>query len=384
MRAVAALAALALWTGSAMAQQASDAPTSKKGKTDDLRQQVEQLKQRVDELSRQEEPAKPAASATHLGGYGELHYTHLDSGNTIDLHRVVLFVGHDFTEHARFVSEIEFEHALIENDSGAAEGGAVEVEQAYVEFDVGERSRARAGLLLVPVGILNETHEPPAFYGVERNPVESEIIPTTWRETGAAVGTAFGDSGVSLDVAVHSGLSTDGTDFEPHEGLQEGAEATANKFAGTGRLKFTGPHGLQIAATAQYQQDVTQGVPGVERTPALLLEGHAMADAGPVNLRALYAAWHFDSDAARALFQDRQQGYYGEASWRVVQSFGFFGRYSVLDNGGATAGTEVRQVNAGFNYWPIDNVVLKADWQDRDGNAGRDDDGFALGVGWQF
>ncbi|HDY83388.1 MAG TPA: porin, partial [Halieaceae bacterium] len=93
------------------------------------------------------------ASKTQLGGYGELHYNNLDSKDEIDLHRVVLLLNHQFTDDVRFVSEIEFEH----------DGDEVEVEQAYVEFDLNQQTFAKAGVFLMPVGILNETHEPATF-----------------------------------------------------------------------------------------------------------------------------------------------------------------------------------------------------------------------------
>ena len=133
---------------------------------------------------------KPAgaswADRTRVGGYGELHYNNLDNDFTgmekdeVDFHRFVLYFGHDFTDRFRFFSELELEHSL----SGEGQNGEVELEQAWVEFDVFESHRVRAGLDLIPVGIINPTHEPPTFFGVERNPVETNIIPTTWWEAG--------------------------------------------------------------------------------------------------------------------------------------------------------------------------------------------------------
>ena len=127
-----------------------------------------------------------AEPATKLGGYGELHVNMLENqltgeeSNILDLHRFVLFLQHDFTDRLRFNAELEIEHAL----SGGDAPGEVELEQAYIEYDWAQRHSLKAGVFLVPVGILNETHEPPTFYGVERNPVEKNIIPTTWGEGG--------------------------------------------------------------------------------------------------------------------------------------------------------------------------------------------------------
>ncbi len=111
---------------------------------------------------------------TSIGGYGELHYNG-GAKDQLDFHRFVLFLGHEFTDTLRFQSEIELEHAF------AADGevGEIELEQAYLELDVNENTQVFGGVHLVPVGIINETHEPPTFYGVERNAVEKNIIPTT-------------------------------------------------------------------------------------------------------------------------------------------------------------------------------------------------------------
>ncbi len=123
--------------------------------------------------------------------------------------------------------------------------GEVEVEQAYVQFDIGENTNVDGGLFLIPVGILNETHEPPTFYGVERNPVEKNIIPTTWWEGGAMLSGHY-DSGFSYDVALTSGLDG-GTSIRG--GRQKVAKATANNLAATARVKYTGTRGLELAAT---------------------------------------------------------------------------------------------------------------------------------------
>ena len=114
------------------------------------------------------------ADKTTIGGYGELHYNNFEGeDNEIDLHRFVLFFGHEFTDSIRFFSEFEIEHGVAGDD----QNGEVEVEQAYVEFDLSENMQAKGGVFLMPVGILNETHEPGTFYGVERNDVENIIIP---------------------------------------------------------------------------------------------------------------------------------------------------------------------------------------------------------------
>ena len=119
---------------------------------------------------------------THIGGYGELHYNGGDT-DEIDFHRFVLFFNHDFNDRLRFASELEVEHVV----AGDNANGEVELEQAYLEYTINPNFIARGGLSLVPVGIINETHEPPTFFGVERNGVEKDIIPTTWWEAGVGM-----------------------------------------------------------------------------------------------------------------------------------------------------------------------------------------------------
>ena len=117
-------------------------------------------------------------SDTNIGGYGELHYNNLSNGTgsqkkEIDFHRFVLFFGHEFSNKVRLFSELELEHAL----SGESKPGEVELEQAYVQIDLDDNMTLSTGVFLIPVGIMNETHEPPTFYGTERNPVGKKYHP---------------------------------------------------------------------------------------------------------------------------------------------------------------------------------------------------------------
>ncbi|MFA5941972.1 MAG: hypothetical protein WC809_21695 [Sinimarinibacterium sp.] len=317
-----------------------------------------------------------ATSKVRLGGYGELHYNNLDSKREVDFHRFVLYTGYDFSDSIRFHSELELEHALAADDAP----GEVEVEQAYLEFDLPARQQAKGGLFLVPVGILNETHEPPTFYGVERNLVENAIIPTTWWEAGGAIGGPIAATGLSYDFAVHSGLKLD-DGYKVRSGRQKVAEAAADDFAYTLRLRYTGVPGLELASSVQYQADATQAT-DTETVSAVLTEAHAVLQKGPFSARALWAAWNLDGDGPEAAGRDRQDGYYGEIGYRVLQSVGLFARYSVADNGGTTDDTEIRQTDVGMNWWPHKDVVLKADYQNQDNAA--DNDGFNLGVGYRF
>lgn len=318
------------------------------------------------------------AERTQIGGYGEIHYNNKENGNTdqIDAHRFVMYLAHDFNDRVRFFSEVELEHSLAGDDKP----GEVELEQAYIEWDYADHHSAKFGLFLVPVGILNETHEPETFYGVERNNVESRIIPATWWESGVMLGGDIAP-GLSYDFGVHSGLETDA--FDVRGGRQKSAEAVAEEFAYTARLKYTGIAGLELAATVNYQEDLLQGlVAGADEASGLLYETHAAYQAGPFGLRALYAQWDIDGDQAQAAGRDEQKGWYVEPSWRLTPKLGVFTRFSEWDTqAGDSADTEVEQFDVGFNYWLVENVVLKADWSDQQNGDG---DSFNLGLGWSF
>lgn len=344
-----------------------------------LQQQFNQLADQVDANS------KSSTSNTTVGGYGELHYTNLsnDQGDSIkelDLHRFVIYVNHEFNDKIRFFSEFEIEHDILtdNNDgSGNTSNGEVAVEQAYVQFDLNENTKADVGIFLIPVGILNETHEPTTFYGVERNPVERYIIPVTWWEAGTMLSGHY-KSGFSYDIALTSGLDG-GTDIR--DGRQNASEATANNLAGTARVKYTGISGLELAGTVQYQDDMTQDSSD-DIGSATLIETHARWNIDNFTLTGLYARWDIDGTGASSTQTDVQDGAYLEASYKLNPEFGVFVRQSEWDNGGS-GDTSEEQTNVGFNYWPQENVVLKADYQAQNDIAGNYD-GINLGIGYQF
>ncbi|HEY9147497.1 MAG TPA: porin, partial [Gammaproteobacteria bacterium] len=240
---------------------------------------------------------------------------------------------------------------------------------------------AKGGLFLTPVGILNETHEPPTFYGVERNPVEKQIIPATWWEAGAAFNHRMG-SGLAYDLALHSGLYSD--DYNIRGGRQKVAKAKADALAYTARIQWSGIPGLVLAASLNHQSDIRQGTTP-EKVSADLLETHAIYTTGSFSLRALYAQWQLDDDGTAA-GQDEQHGWYIEPGYKLSQKWGLFARYNIWDmQAGDEADSEYQQSDLGINYWPHRDVVIKLDYQDQSVPDGQDEfDGINLGIGYQF
>ena len=349
----------------------------------DLEKRLEETEKRVEKTADVVEESSSAKSATTIGGYGELHYNNITDNKSgkdkkeFDFHRFVLFVGHEFTANTRFFSELEVEHSI----SGDGQNGEVELEQAYIEHDFSDALTAKAGLFLMPVGIINETHEPPAFYGVERNPVEKDILPATWWEAGLNLNIKAAP-GLAFDAAVTSGLNV-GDDYKIRGGRQKVSKAKAEDLAYTARVKYTAVPGLELAATAQYQSDLTQGAGDVDTASATLITAHAIYSIENFTIKALYAQWDIDGQEAKALGRDEQSGYYIEPSYRFNESFGIFARYNAWDNNAGNGDdTEITQTNVGVNYWLHENVVFKADYE-KVGGA-KDADGFNLGVGYQF
>ena len=350
-------------------------------KTLQIEAQVEAQQEAIAVVADSIEEQTAPTSRVKIGGYGELHYNNLDSGEEIDFHRFVLFFGYDFNEKTRFFSEFELEHAL----AGDGKPGEVELEQAYIEHLFNQSTKATAGVSLVPVGILNETHEPDTFFGVERNNVEKNIIPATWWEAGIGFNKQFNDR-VGLDLFLSSGLNTPITGnnaFLIRSGRQKVAKAQASDLAYTARLRYNPIPGLQLAATYQHQTDLTQGALDVA---ADLFEVNAQYQNGGFGLKALYANWDLDNNvnvinASRA----EQMGYYIEPSYRFggAREYGIFARYSVYNNNAADSDAlDVEQMDIGFNYWLTPTTVFKFDYQDQ--SAGGSDDGFNLGVGYSF
>jgi hypothetical protein len=356
---------------------------------------------------------------TTIGGYGELHYNNF-SGDTapapysttkkdrkadeVDFHRFVLFFGHRFNDWISLKSEFELEHAL----SGEGKKGEVELEQAYLDFNINRNFNAKAGVFLIPLGMLNETHEPPTFYGVERNIIESRIIPSTWWEAGAGL---YGEvlPGLNYQVAATSSLNAANfkKDFSNavRDGRSKVSEAPAENIAFSGQINYTGVPGLLVGAslyTGNTGQDGASNVAlkGVDAR-LTLWDVHTRYQKDRIDLRALYAQGHLD-DADKLKSQaginaaEEFYGWYAEAAYHIWKSgdhdLAPFVRYEkwntqneVPSNVTASSANENYVWTAGANYWPHPQVVLKADYQEWDKpDSDKGDKRMNLGMGYMF
>ncbi len=250
------------------------------------------------------------ANGLRLWGYGEVYYTDPTSArreSQFDLARAVFGIGYKFDDRTEFNSEYEVEHAVASAD----DVGEFEVEQFYVDRRLNDAVTVRAGLFLMPFGLLNEHHEPTNFYGVQRNFVETLIIPSTWREGGFNL---HGDTaaGFGWNVGLTTGFDLSKWDFAPEfppyrnaleledndiaplqASHQELALANARHLSQYLALSYYGLPGLTLGAAISTGDAVpvpappNAPIPGNQRVT--LWEAHARWTPQRWDLSALYA-----------------------------------------------------------------------------------------------
>lgn len=352
-----------------------------------------------------------------IGGYGEALYENFasrrDDGSAagqddrLDLLRAVLYFGYKFESGIVFNSEIEYEHATT--GEGAEEKGEVSVEFAYLDFPLGKTWGARAGQILVPMGFLNELHEPPIFLGARRPDVERFIIPTTWREVGAGL---YGEHGpIAWRAYVQAGLDASGFSAGGiRDGRQGGSQSKAEDLALTGRVDWTIIPGL-LAGASGHAGNAGQGLEAGSgrsiKARTTLYDVHADWKARGWQARALYARGRITDAAAlngalglagAASIGTQQRGWYVEAGYDVLSigpesdasliPYLRYERYDAQDEvpeGFARdPALRVRVGTLGLAFKPIPGVVIKADYQDYKNDARTGLDRFNLALGYLF
>lgn len=355
----------------------------------------------------------PAASRVYesdrgvsIGGYGELLYQNFaanredgvaaEKTDTADAQRLVLYFGHRFNSKIIFNSEIEYEHAVAGDDTE----GEVAVEFAYLDFLIDPRFNIRTGLVLLPVGMINELHEPPTFLGARRPDVERFIIPATWSELGVGV---FGDLG---PVTYRAYLTTalDASGFSASEGIregrQEGSKASAEDFAISARLDYHAAPGLLVGVSA-YRGNSGQSNPF--DAAVTLLDAHADFTWRGLQLRGLWARTKIGdakaiSNSVEQVIGSSQQGGYLQAGYDLlahtrwnrrslipfVRSERFDTQHTVADGFVRDDANRRRILTYGVVFKPIPQVAIKADFQDMSNDANTGVDQFNVAVGFLF
>ena len=355
-----------------------------------------------------QEPTQTSAAPllTSISGYMDFHFNNNQYEDpTLDFHRFVLLFTHSFSDRVRFVSELELEHAFVE---GLEEAGELELEQAYIDFLLTRELNFRAGMLLVPVGIINERHEPPVYHGVERPFVDTVIVPSTWFEVGAGM---HGELGRGLRYRAYAMAPLDAAGFRADEGLrggrQKGAEANVRNVATTGRVEYVGLPGLRAGASF-WRGKTGFSFPRVE-TRVMLSEVDARYRVGELETRAQYA--HVWLDGMGELNRTLQRtigvspnvarqirGFYLEASYFVLpnpapREAAVFVRYENFDTQyRMPAGFQgLPQFDrdawvVGFSYYPDPDVVLKLDYSvvRNQSEVVDEPNSLNIGLGWWF
>lgn len=186
-----------------------------------------------------------------LGAYGQVDYNEPEGAKKgiMDVHRMVLLFGYNFSEKAQFFTEIEYEHVK-----------EVYVEQAFVNYSVSNLLNVKAGLMLVPMGIINEYHESPTFFGVERPSVDHNIVPTTWREIGVGISGKFNqDLPLKYQLYLFNGFKSDGLRGKDglRKGRQKGAESVFSSPTFSAKLDYYGIKGLRLGLSGYFGQTQT-------------------------------------------------------------------------------------------------------------------------------
>jgi opacity protein-like surface antigen len=379
----------------------------------------------------------PAASKVYglsrglsIGGYAEAFGTAIvhdkkdtTERNRFDALRAVLYAGYKFTDHIVFNSEIEFEHGTT-NATESSGGGSVSVEFAALDFLLRDELNVRGGLLLIPMGFINEMHEPPFFYGVNRPVVEQAIIPTTWRHGGAGL---FGRVADVIEYKLYAVTSFNAAGFDDsglRGGRQQGNRELAEDIAFVGRVDIEPIPALLVGGsvfvgeTGQDQEVVNADGVLIDfpQSRLILWEAHSELNAMGFRGRVLFTMAHVDDAgeltlalrpspvgsseiaAGEAVASD-MLGAYGEVGYDVMQWIApdsgwtvepFF-RYEYVDTqhamprGFSEDKTNVLYIyTAGVSVKPIPNVVVKLDYRNRDAREGQVADEVNLGFGLVF
>lgn len=386
---------------------------------DDLGQKIDALTNEMERLKLGEaaepelisiEGFAPAASKVYqkgnkqvsVGGYGEMIYESFDQvkqngdrsnkKDKIDFLRAILYVGYKYNDWITLNSEIEFEHAT------SGKNGEVGLEMLTLDLKPWDFLGFRTGLLLVPMGLTNEFHEPTTFHGVKRPNTESKIIPTTWRSNGIGI---FGKIGpvryksyavASLQAIANNGNSkvSGFTSGGFRGGRTKGSKSIANSWAWVTRLDVSPVEGT-LVGTSLYTGRVDQRASNAP-VSLTMWDFHGKAEYKGLEVKALYVFTRLSNVASLNAAQAKQGvdtsgnksigestfGGYAEVAYDVfrwlpnanghrLSPFFRYERYdtqnTVPDNLTVNPANSHTEYTLGVTYKPISSVVFKFDHQ---------------------
>ncbi len=328
-----------------------------------------------------------------IGGYAQIDYnqplsSEVRSNGNLDVHRMVMMFGYRFNERTQFITEVEYEHV-----------SEVFIEQAFLNYKINNWVSFRGGLLLVPMGIINEYHEPATFNGVERPNLDSKIVPTTWREIGAGFTGRLSNLNLKYQLYLVNGFkSYDGVGvLRGSDGLRKGRQKGAESFAShpnlSTKVEYYGVPGLKLGLSGYFGKTQSTLYGGLDKNDTA---AEAIADSSVVSLNMLgldgsystkglvlkgqliYAS--IDNTEQYNVFTGKDLGremfgYYLEAGYNLLssqkseQKLVPFVRYEKHNTHHKTEGISANaaydrtDVTAGIGWWLTSGAVLKADMQ---------------------
>lgn len=315
-----------------------------------------------------------------VGGYAQVDYNQPEGLNgNLDVHRLVLLVGYKFNDKVQFVTEIEYEHVK-----------ELYVEQAFLQYTIANNVNLRGGLMLVPMGIINEYHEPTTFNGVERPNVDKSIVPSTWREIGIGITGKIDNASMRYQAYIFNGfVSVNGENVLGgsnglRNGRQKGSESIINTPNLSAKIDFYGVRGLRLGLSGYFgRTQVEDGIQEIEGADV----GLSMLglDARYINNRFSARGQYIhanltDTDKYNILYEtnlgSELKGWYLEAAYNLLplskeQRLDAFVRYEQYDTHAATEKAGIQR-NLGYNrnewttglsYHIAQGAVVKADYQ---------------------
>lgn len=348
-----------------------------------------------------------------IGGYGQIDYNQPIDGDTrqngkLDVHRMVMLFGYQFNKRTKVVTELEFEHVK-----------EVYVEQAFVNYEISPALNFSGGLMLIPMGIVNEYHEPTTFNGVERPNVDSYIVPTTWREIGAGINGNLPNAALRYQLYVVNGFNgyADGAGILGgkkgiRSGRQKGAESYISSPNLSAKIDYYGIQGLKLGLSGYFGKTQSELYDGLDKSDDA---AKTMADSSVVGIAmiGLDARYRINNFQARGQFiynSLSNTNDYNEFTGRdlgsamlgayaeVAYDFKFtettltpFVRYEHYNTHHKTDGIDandsykVNEFIAGLGYKVADGVVFKADMQFRKPESADEYSKiFNMGIGFWF
>ena len=371
-----------------------------------------------------------------LGGYGEValsrnfysdnvyRYSHPadykndPSHGRFDIPHAVIYLGYDFGKGWTMQTEIEFEHtgtgAAVEKEyteageweSEIEKGGEVELEQFWIQKSFAPQFNVRIGHLVVPVGGLNNAHEPLNFFTVYRPEGEFTILPSTWHETGVSL---WGRAGAwRYEALVIAGLDAfmyDRDNFVKHGAGSPYEFKVANRLGVAARIDNYSVENLRLSLSGYYGQAMHNFYPNdLWNTRYADLKGHTLLGAFDFAYTGRYltvrgnADWGFVSDASdistvkrnlssnNAPYRKTPVGQNAcaagvEAGYDILHLFRgardaeqklyLFGRYEYYDSYMPAADqpdypyTDRQRIAVGLNWLPVPQIAVKAEYSHR-------------------